>query len=282
MDSPASNTKLLLPNQSSLQENLGPDDDVFLFDKSWTDDTWTKFNRAPIVDLKTNQIKHLNQQRENLSLRGQPEDFSSNPQSFLITQEEEEEEPAKSPVELENHSKTFTNDQPNQEPEDHQSVRSKVKKPLPPRVSNEDTELNNLKDMKVKDEKKDTKVIVKAKQPERYESVLENIHSNVRAAQLDENIRSASVSPKILRSKCGGISDTGACGISDTGDDATTSSNLNCRDVMYASVQSLNRWRKNSDSSAEPSTPLLGFSQTLWKKVETKAVGFFSSISKRN
>ena len=261
MDSPASNSKLLLPNQSSLQENLGPDDDVFLFDKSWTDDTWTKFNRAPKVDLKTNQINHLNQQRENLSLRGQPEDFSSNPQSFLITQEEEEE-PAKSPVELENNSKTFTHDQPNQETEDHQSVRSKVKKPLSP--SNKDTEA------------------VKAKQPERYESVLENIHSNIRAAQLDENIRSASVSPKILRSKCGGISDTGACGISDTGDDTTTSSNLNCRDVMYASMQSLNRWRKNSDSSAEPSTPLLGFSQTLWKKVETKAVGFFSSISKRN
>lgn len=123
-------------------------------------------------------------------------------------------------------------------------------------------------------------------------SNLEHNHHKIRneIECLDNSIRSMSMSPRVIRTRL----NTGD-GTSRADDvrkqkfssqqalntshqstaDATGQTGSSSIQGPHGSECSLDQWKKDHSGS------MLGISQEFWKKVETKAAGFFSSISRR-
>ena len=218
-----------LLNQHSLQEGLKNYDNVFLFDKFWTNDSWTKHNRPSALGSGIG-MKSQTDVNETDSI-----DIQTMDQNGTV-------------------SKDITTN-PNEELENSENQ--------------EDTETipNNIDIITETDQ-----LITRPKQSNR---TLKNISDSIGADSTGE--RSMSVSPSAFRPKA-----NEAPANSSPPPSVTT----NCRDMMYASMQSLNRWR--SGSSAELSadrdreeTGVYQMSQSLWKRVENKAAGLFSSLSRK-
>lgn len=98
-------------------------------------------------------------------------------------------------------------------------------------------------------------------------------HQEVRDSEASLNSRAMSASPRILRAAAPreGLEDP-----SPSRNHAPTSA----RSTMYASLQSLNRLNFRTEVDEEEPA-VLSISQVLWKKVESKAAVFFSSIARR-
>jgi len=227
------------------------DDDVFLFDKSWTNDSWTKFNassRSHIIKRPNNFTKYKDRQVPTVA-----DTFDS---GFKNTLNHKESALISSSIRSPRKNKEISfnlNSTPPSSDEREQVIKDKITKDTPSHKDGTDREIKNT-------------------EPKTIDYKLRSLPESIRTAESNENVRASSVSPKIFRSK------------PDLTEASSSSAGVsNCRDVMYASVQSLNRWRTGTDAPVDKEdSVVMGFSQNLWKKVESKATGFFSSIARKN